>query len=86
LNESMVRDRHAQTIRLPMASRATTKRLLMGAAAKLPPINVFRALANASSLAPAYMQYFAHLFKPLELDSQIERLVVLLTGKLSGCE
>jgi alkylhydroperoxidase family enzyme len=60
--------------------------LLTGAAAGLPPINVFRALANAPSLAPDYMQYFGHLFKPLEMNAQIERLVVLLTGKLSGCE
>jgi alkylhydroperoxidase family enzyme len=86
VNESMVQDRHAQTIRLPMAGLATTQRLLTGAAAKLPPINVFGVLANASTLAPAYMQYFAHLFKPLELDAQIERLLVLLTGKLSDCE
>jgi alkylhydroperoxidase family enzyme len=60
--------------------------MLTGPAAKLPPINVFRALANAPSLAPDFLQYFAHLFEPLELDSRIERLLVLLTGKLSECE
>ena len=72
--------------RLPLADDSSINALLTGAAAKLPPINVFRALANAPSLARDYMQYFAHLFEPLELDSRIERLLVLLTGKLSGCE
>lgn len=69
-----------------MADESMTIALLAGAAAGLPPINVFRALAIAPSLAPGYLQYFAQLFKPLELDAQIERLVVLLTGKLSACE
>jgi alkylhydroperoxidase family enzyme len=72
--------------RFPLADDSTMAALLTGAAAGLPSINVFRALANAPSLAPDYMQYFAHLFKPLELDAQIERLLVLLTGRLSGCE
>jgi pimeloyl-ACP methyl ester carboxylesterase/alkylhydroperoxidase family enzyme len=60
--------------------------LLTGAAAGLPAINVFRALANAPSLAPDYMQFFARLFKPLELDAKIERLLVLLIGRMSDCE
>jgi alkylhydroperoxidase family enzyme len=72
--------------RLPLADDPTMRSFLTGPAAKLPPINLFRALANASSLAPDYMRYLARLFEPLELDSRIERLLVLLTGKLSGCE
>jgi len=71
---------------LPLPNESTLQPLLVGAAAGLPSINVFRALANAPSLAPDYMQYFGRLFKPLQLDARIERLVVLLTGKLSGCE
>lgn len=71
---------------LPLPNESTLQPLLVGAAAGLPTINVFRALANAPSLAPAYMQYFGRLFKPLQLDARIERLVVLLTGKLSDCE
>ena len=72
--------------RLPLADNSTMDALLTGAASKLPAINLFRALANAPSLAPDYMQYVAHLFDPLELDARIERLVVLLTGKLSACD
>ena len=52
---------------------------------KLPPINLFRAAANARTLYPAFIQYMYLLFKPLELDGRIERLVVLYVGKLSGC-
>jgi alkylhydroperoxidase family enzyme len=69
-----------------MPDDAALDPMLTGPAAKLPPINVFRALANAPSLAPDFLRYFAHLFEPLELDSRIERLLVLLTGKLCGCE
>jgi 4-carboxymuconolactone decarboxylase len=52
---------------------------------KLPPINLFRAAANARTLYPAFIQYMYLLFKPLELDGRIERLVVLYVGKLSDC-
>ncbi len=52
---------------------------------KLPPINLFRAAANARTLYPAFIQYMYLLFKPLELDGRIERLIVLYVGKLSDC-
>jgi alkylhydroperoxidase family enzyme len=52
---------------------------------KLPPINLFRAAANASTLYPAFIQYMYFLFKPLELDARVERLVVLYVGQLSDC-
>jgi alkylhydroperoxidase family enzyme len=52
---------------------------------KLPPINLFRAAANAKTLYPAFIQYMYLLFKPLELDGRIERLIVLHVGKLSDC-
>jgi alkylhydroperoxidase family enzyme len=71
---------------LPLPDESSLQPLLTGAAAGLPAINVFRALTNAPSLAPDYLQYFGHLFKPLELRAQTERLVVLWTGKLSGCD
>jgi len=52
---------------------------------KLPSINLFRAAANARTLYPAFIQYMYLLFKPLELDGCIERLIVLYIGKLSDC-
>jgi len=86
MSHSQTATRSLSSKRLPLADDPTMSSLLTGPAAKLPPINLFRALANASSLAPDYMRHFARLFEPLELDSRIERLLVLLTGKLSGCE
>jgi alkylhydroperoxidase family enzyme len=86
MSDPQTATRSLSSRRLPLADDPTMNSLLMGPAAKLPPINLFRALANATSLAPDYMRYFARLFEPLELDSRIERLLVLLTGKLSGCE
>jgi alkylhydroperoxidase family enzyme len=52
---------------------------------KLPPINLFRAAANAKTLYPAFIQYMYLLFKPMELDARVERLIVLYIGKLSDC-
>ena len=52
---------------------------------KLPPINLFRAAANARTLYPAFIQYMYLLFKPLELGGRTERLLVLYVGKLSDC-
>lgn len=86
MNPSQAATEAISSGRLPLADNSTMGALLTGAAAKLPPINVFRTLANAPSLAPDFLRYFAHLFEPLELDSRVERLIVLLTGKLSGCE
>lgn len=53
---------------------------------QLPDINLFRAAANARTLYPTFIQYMYLLFQPMELDSRIERLVILYVGKLSGCE
>lgn len=53
---------------------------------KLPDINLFRAAANARTLYPSFIQYLYLLFQKMELDSRIERLVVLYVGKLTGCE
>jgi alkylhydroperoxidase family enzyme len=52
---------------------------------KLPSINLFRAAANAPTLYPAFIQYMYLLFKPMELDARVERLVVLYVGQLSAC-
>ena len=41
----------------------------------LPVINVFRALANAKTLYPTYGAYVALLFRPLELDAVLERMI-----------
>jgi alkylhydroperoxidase family enzyme len=52
---------------------------------KLPPINLFKAAANAKSLYPMFIQYMYLLFKPMELDAKVKRLVILRVGQLSDC-
>jgi alkylhydroperoxidase family enzyme len=42
-------------------------------------------MANAESLYPAYIQYLHLLFKPLALDSGLERMIVLHVAKRSDC-
>ena len=76
----------AAQARLPLADDADMQSILAGPTANVPLINIFRALANAHSLAPAFIGYFVHLFEPLELDARIERLVVLLVARESDCE
>lgn len=51
----------------------------------LPMINVFRALANAETLYPYFGRYMLQLFKPMELDKALERMIVLHVAKRSDC-
>src|ERR1700722_5496579 len=55
------------------------------ALSRLPVINVFRALANAESLYPNFSAYMLQLFRPMELDKALERMIVLHVAKRSGC-
>lgn len=71
---------NAREPRLPLVSDIST------IFDKLPPINLFRAAANAKTLYPAFIRYAYELFRPMELDGKIERLVVLYVAKLSDCE
>ena len=51
----------------------------------LPVINVFRAMANAETLYPPYIDYLSRLFQTLELDPVLERMIVLRVSKPSDC-
>jgi alkylhydroperoxidase family enzyme len=53
--------------------------------AMLPVINVFRAMANAETLYPPYIEYLSRLFQTLELDAALERMIVLRVSKKSDC-
>ena len=53
--------------------------------AKLPVINVFRAMANATTLFPPYMEYLLQLFKQMELNKALERMIVLHVSKMADC-
>ena len=71
--------------RLPLVDPETAPAPLREALELIAPINLFRAMANAESLFPAYMQYLHLLFKPLALDRRLERMIVLHVAKRSDC-
>ena len=60
-------------------------RPIADALALLPVINVFRALANAETLYPHFSKYMLQLFRPMELDKALERMIVLHVAKRSDC-
>src|ERR1700751_370398 len=51
----------------------------------LPLINVFRAMANAETLYPYFGKYMLQLFRPMELDKALERMIVLRVANQSNC-
>ena len=79
------RSNGAGPARLGLVDENTATAALARAFAKLPVINVFRAMANATSLYPAFADVLSLLFKPLELDAALERMIVLRVSKLSDC-
>src|ERR1700723_509995 len=71
--------------RLELIDPETASKPISEALALLPVINVFRALANAETLYPHFSQYMLQLFRPMELDKALERMIVLHVAKRSDC-
>ncbi|MBB5957271.1 alkylhydroperoxidase family enzyme [Saccharothrix tamanrassetensis] len=71
--------------RLPLIDPASAPEEVRSAFAKLPGVNLFRAMASATTLYPPFVDYLAELFQDMELDARTARLAVLLVGKLSDC-
>ena len=71
--------------RLKLVDPETASKPIADALAMLPVINVFRALANAETLYPHFSQYMLQLFRPMELDKALERMIVLHVAKRSDC-
>ena len=71
--------------RLKLVDPETASKRISEALALLPVINVFRALANAETLYPHFSQYMLQLFRPMELDKALERMIVLHVAKRSAC-
>jgi alkylhydroperoxidase family enzyme len=70
---------------LKLIDPETASKPISEALALLPVINVFRALANAETLYPHFSQYMLQLFRPMELDKALERMIVLHVAKRSDC-
>src|ERR1700735_1284946 len=71
--------------RLKLVDPETASEPLKDAFALLPVINVFRAMANAETLYPYFGNYMLDLFRPMELDKALERMIVPSVAKRSDC-
>jgi alkylhydroperoxidase family enzyme len=71
--------------RLKLVDPETASQPIKNALTLLPVINVFRAMANAETLYPYFGKYMLQLFRPMELDKALERLIVLHVAKRSDC-
>ncbi|MGH3585617.1 MAG: carboxymuconolactone decarboxylase family protein [Pseudonocardia sp.] len=71
--------------RLPLIDPATASPAVRAAFAQLPVVNVFRAMAAAETLYPAFAGFLGTLFQEMELDPRTERLAVLQVARLSDC-
>jgi alkylhydroperoxidase family enzyme len=78
-----IRQPTAQSLKL--IDPETASQPISEALALLPLINVFRALANAETLYPHFSKYMLQLFRPMELDKAVERMIVLYVAKRSDC-
>jgi len=70
---------------LKLIDPETAPKPIADAFALLPVINVFRAMANAETLYPYFGKYMLQLFRPMELDKALERMIVLHVAKRSDC-
>jgi alkylhydroperoxidase family enzyme len=71
--------------RLKLVDPETASQPIKTALTLLPVINVFRAMANAETLYPYFGKYMLQLFRPMELDKALERMIVLHVAKRSDC-
>jgi alkylhydroperoxidase family enzyme len=69
--------------RLKLVDPETASQPIKNALTLLPVINVFRAMANAETLYPYFGKYMLQLFRPMELDKALERMIVLHVAKRS---
>jgi len=52
----------------------------------LPPLNIFRMLANADSVFVPFVRFTGTLLTQLELDEKLRELAILLTAARTGAE
>ena len=72
--------------RLPLIDPATAPQSIAEIFKLLPDINLFRVIANGGPLFPAYMKFLDLLFRPMELNAALERMLILHISRRSACE
>ncbi|MGK2933098.1 MAG: carboxymuconolactone decarboxylase family protein [Solirubrobacterales bacterium] len=72
--------------RLPYADPETASPQTRKALEALPPLNVFRMLANADTAFAPFLQFGGAVLQSLELDQILRELVILQVAKLTNAE
>jgi alkylhydroperoxidase family enzyme len=72
--------------RLPYVDVSSAPEPVREALERVPPINIFRMLANASTAFRPWLAFGGALLSSLELDARVRELVILRVGVLSGAE
>ncbi|HEX8647740.1 MAG TPA: carboxymuconolactone decarboxylase family protein [Thermoleophilaceae bacterium] len=72
--------------RLPYVDPEAAPQPVREALERVPPINVFRMVANAETAFRPWLAFGGALLSSLELDARLRELVILHVGRLSGAE
>ena len=72
--------------RLPYVDPDQAPERVREALARVPPINIFRMIANAETAFRPWLAFGGALLSSLELDARVRELVILHVGRLSGAE
>ena len=72
--------------RLPYLDPEDASEPVRDALERVPPINIFRMVANAETAFRPWLAFGGALLSSLELDARVRELVILHVGRLSGAE
>jgi 4-carboxymuconolactone decarboxylase len=72
--------------RLPYIDPESAPEPVREALERVPPINIFRMMANAETAFRPWLAFGGALLSSLELDARVRELVILHVGRLSGAE
>lgn len=72
--------------RLPYVDPDKAPEPVREALERVPPINIFRMIANAETAFRPWLAFGGALLSSLELDARLRELVILHVGRLSGAE
>jgi 4-carboxymuconolactone decarboxylase len=72
--------------RLPYVDPDSAPEPVREALERVPPINIFRMMANAETAFRPWLAFGGALLSSLELDARVRELVILHVGRLSGAE
>lgn len=72
--------------RLPYVDPEEASEPVRDALGRVPPINIFRMVANAETAFRPWLAFGGALLSSLSLDARVRELVILWVGRMSGAE